>query len=164
MVSSLPTLKNAFDLVDHDVLLEKLRLYDLDVSSLHLVKSYLTSRKLFTSVKNESSLPRELAHGVPQGSLLAPLLFLIFIKDLPEAVTPPTTVDIFADDNTLSNSATWNEVGTLRSYLGNSILLLEDWSKQNRLHLNIKKPNRCSLLLKDWVPSFRLKIYLWALK
>ena len=131
--------KKAFDLVDHDLLLEKLRLYDLDDSSLHLMRSYLTSRKQFTTVENVSSPLRELTHGVPQGSVLAPLLFLIFINDLPEAFTPSTTVDIFADDTTLSNSATWNEVGTLKNDLGNSILLLEDWSKQNRPHLNIKK-------------------------
>ena len=131
--------KKAFDFVDHDVLLEKLRLYDLDDSSLYLMRSYLTSRKQFTTVKNVSSPLRELTHGVPQGSVLAPLLFLIFISDLPEAFTPSTTVDIFADDTTLSNSATWNEVGTLKNDLGNSILLLEDWSKQKRQHLNIKK-------------------------
>ena len=104
-----------------------------------IMRSYLTSRKQFTTVKNVSSPLRELTHGVPQGSVLAPLLFLIFINNLPEAFTPSTTVDIFADDTTLSNSATWNEVGTLKNDLGNSILLLEDWSKQNRLHLNIKK-------------------------
>ena len=128
------------------------------------MRSYLTSRKQFTTVKNVSSPLRELTHGVPQGSVLAPLLFLIFINDLPEAFTPSTTVDIFADDTTLSNSATWNKVGTLKNDLGNSILLLEDWSKQNRLHLNIKKTKSMLITGKDWVPSFCLKIYLWTLK
>ena len=106
------------------------------------MRSYLTSCKQFTTVKNVSSPLRELTHDVPQGSVLAsppPLLFLIFINDLPEVLTPSTTVDIFGNDTTLSNSATWNEVGTLKIDFGNSILLLEDWSKQNRLHLNIKK-------------------------
>ena len=96
--------QKAFDLVDHSVLIEKLHIYGLDANATELMSSYLSGRKQATDVNGKLSSFQLLNHGVPQGSVLAPLLFLIFINDLPVGVIGQnTTVDIFADDTSMSS-------------------------------------------------------------
>ena len=99
--------KKAFDLVDHKALISKLHIYGFEDISLKLVTLYITSRKQCTSLKSQLSSSQLLTHGVPQGSILAPLLFLIFVNDLPESILYPAIDDIFADDTTISNSSSW---------------------------------------------------------
>ena len=95
--------QKAFDLVNHDILIEKLRIYGLDDNSLVFVRSFLQNRTQRTVIRSAQSSPQPLKQGIPQGSVLSPLLFLVhnYINDLPEAVSQPTTVDIFADDTAL---------------------------------------------------------------
>ena len=129
----------AFDLVDHEIMIQKLQIYGLDENSLKLLKSYLSDRKQRTVIGNAYSSSQSLLHGVPQGSVLAPLLFPIYINDLAEVMPPATTVDIFADDTTLSASAPSTDTSGLCAELCKSTGDLENWSNNNRFKLHTKK-------------------------
>ena len=89
------------DLVSHQLLLTKLQAYGVSQKCVEWFKSYLLDRCQFVSVNGVSSQEMCIQSGVPQGSLLGPLLFIIFINDLPQSIRN-ASVDIFADDTTLS--------------------------------------------------------------
>ena len=92
-------LKKAFDTCNHDILFSKLEKYRIKNTELLWFKSYLTDRKQFVSIKNKSSPLLNIFLGVPQGSILGPLLFLIYINDLP--LSSSFLSLLFADDTTL---------------------------------------------------------------
>ena len=93
-------LQKAFDTVNHDVLLFKLEYYGIRGSALKWFKSYLSNRSQFVSINNVFSATRMIKCGVPQGSILGPLLFLIYINDLHECIKHSTAYH-FADDTNL---------------------------------------------------------------
>lgn len=93
-------LKKAFDTVDHIILLGKLKSLGISSNNLEWFHSYLSSRYQKTVIGQASSTSRKVSIGVPQGSILRPLLFAIYINDLPK-VLRNTTVTLFADDTAL---------------------------------------------------------------
>ena len=94
-------LKKAFDTVDHEILLQKLYLYGIKGTSYAWFKSYIQNRKQICSMNGKKSHPIEIRCGVPQGSNLGPILFLLCINDLPKCLQT-TQANLFADDTNLS--------------------------------------------------------------
>jgi len=129
--------KKAFDMVDHGTLLCKLEAYKLDRNALLWFESYLTDRTQLVSFKVETSTMRSITAGVPQGSILGPLLFLLFINDLPLHVH--TQLDMFADDTTLPTSSDCANVEELKNTLSSEVSNVNEWATNNKLPLNCSK-------------------------
>ena len=129
-------LKIAFDTVDHDILLAKLRKYGSDNLELTWFASYLTSRKQFCKVNGICSKTKDIHCGVPQGSCLGPLSFLIYINDLPFALKKGK-VTMYADDKSISYSS--SSLVDIEQTLNSELNDLKLWLQGNRLSLNVLK-------------------------
>lgn len=125
-------LSKAFDLV----LLRKLRKFHLDSPSITWFDSYLRNRCQQTYVSGASSDIKDVSSGVPQGSVLGPLLFLMFINDLPSSCTL-ATADIFADDTTLSYHGT--SIFDVNNSLCADLANVSTWCNSNNMSLNVSK-------------------------
>ena len=90
----------AFDTVDHSILLDKLEYYGISGTTLDWFKSYLTDRTQNVSINGQLSISNKIQRGVPQGSVLGPLLFLLYRNDMPH-VSKLLTFYLFADDTSI---------------------------------------------------------------
>ena len=134
----------AFDTLNHDLLLAKLHAYGFDKPALSLVKSYLTNRWQRTKINNEFSSWSELLLGVPQGSILGPLLFIIYINDL-FFINEDVDVCNFADDTTFY--ACDQDLNSLLLRLEHDSLLAIEWFQDNYMKLN---EDKCHLILSGF--------------
>ena len=128
-------LKKAFDTVDFSILLKKLDHYGIRGQSNEWFKNYLNNRKQFVVVNGDSFSLRDIECGVPQGSVLGPLLFLLFVNDLPAATNFFTI--LFANDTTFQISGTNME--QLFHNANTELKKAAEWFSANKLTLNIKK-------------------------
>ena len=111
---------------------------DFRKAFINLMKSYLKNRTQVVSVNGTKSNTAEISSGVPQGSILGPLLFLIFVNDLPLVLSGKvSSTDMYADDTTIYDIQA--DMGTLRSNLQESLTILQKWCKQNGMLLNTEK-------------------------
>ena len=142
-VAILTDLSKAFDCLSHDLLIAKLEAYGFDKSALELIYDYLKNRMQRTKVNGSYSSWRELLSGVPQGSILGPLLFNIFINDIFFFLNKSKIAN-FADDNTAY--AIENDIMELLKTLESETFTVLNWFRMNEM-----KPNqgKCHLLVAD---------------
>ena len=131
-------LTKAFDTVDHNILIRKLEYYGIRGLLGDWFRSYLTDRYQFVSVKNTNSQQKPITCGVPQGSVLGPLLFLLYINDFYKCA-PDLDFHLFADDSNLLCSD--RNLQILESKVNNQLQKVYEWLCANKLSLNVDKTN-----------------------
>ena len=130
-------LTKAFDLVNHDILVGKLQTYGVRGHVLTLVKSYLSNRQQYTKVKGEISDIATVSCGVPQGSVLGPLFFLIFINDIQNCTSED--IRLFADDTNIF--IVDKEPPKIRQRADRCMCNIVEWLNSNKILLSEGKTN-----------------------
>ena len=131
-------LQKAFDTVNHKILLSKLEHYGVRGCALEWFRSYLSNRKQYVSVNGSNSNLLSITCGVPQGSVLGPLLFLIYINDLPNA-SKKLCFYLFADDTNIYCES--KDLSCLIKTVNKELRSIKKWLDANKLSLNIGKTN-----------------------
>ena len=131
----------AFDSVNHDILLQKLKeCYNIDGILLKFLANYLSNRNQKVVIGSESSSVLKVHSGVPQGSILGPLLFVLFINDLPSGLSDGTNISLYADDTKI-----WRKISSLSDCISlqADIDNLNEWAIQNKMKFH---PSKCKVL------------------
>ena len=129
-------LQKAFDTVEHSILLKKLEHYGIRGVVNNLLQTYLQTRYHSVEINNRMSKNILIKHGVPQGSVLGPLLFLIYINDLHNAIAH-SKVFHFADDTSLIYPNT--SLKMINKHVNHDLSLLSNWLRSNKISLNVNK-------------------------
>ena len=124
-----------FDMINIDLLLSKLKLYQFDETLLKWMNSYLKERNHSIKINDYLSSLTPITHGVPQGSIIVPLLFIIFVNDLHLSTNLP--IDMYADDSTLHTNG--KTVAELNEKLTTAVSSVNDWCTSNDMVINEKK-------------------------
>ena len=150
-------LSKAFDTVNHNILFDKLEHYGIRGLALDWVKSYFSNRLQYVQFNDHYSNSKNVLCGVPQGSILGPLFFLLYINDICN-VSEIVNLILFADDTNIFLSH--NDHNYLVNTLNVEINKLFDWFNINKLSLNLKK-TKCMVFKarqRRYCPNIQLKI------
>ena len=150
-------LQKAFDTVNHSILTDKLSHYGIRGTANNWFKSYLNNRYQFVSINGAESHPIPILHGVPQGSVLGPLLFLVYINDLHCAINF-SSVYHFADDTNLLNIS--SSVKRTQKQVNLDLKSLYKWLLANKISLNCSKTELVIFHKIGFKTDFNLKIKL----
>ena len=129
-------LKKAFDTVNHDILIDKMSFYGFRGNALSWIKSYLGERSQYVEINNVQSSPKTIKCGVPQGSVLGPLLFLVFINDIFNTSNCLSFI-LFADDTNIFYSD--KNINSLINTLNHELVKVASWLRANKLTLHPDK-------------------------
>ena len=129
-------LSKAFDTVNHSILFDKLKYYGIRGLALDWVKSYFSNRVQFVPFNDCFSASKNISCGVPQGSILGPLFFLLYINDIAN-VSKLVDLILFADDTSIFFSH--KDINYLNNVLNRELRKLSDWFIVNKLSLNLTK-------------------------
>ena len=130
-------LSKAFDSISHNLLLKKMQKLGLENNSLMWIQSYLSNRKQITRIKEFTSSTEIIKSGVPQGSILGPLLFLCYVNDLPEVFENKCQMLSYADDTQLLVTA--KTKSDLKNKLETALNTAQNWYSKNLMLNNIGK-------------------------
>ena len=136
VISVFMDLSKAFDTLDHIILFSKLEHFGVRGSALNWFKSYISNRQQYTCINSVCSHMQSINFGVPQGSILGPLLFLMYINDIVNTSSLLQFI-LFADDTTITFSH--SNIKSLFDTLNNELPKISSWFKCNRLSLNLQK-------------------------
>ena len=131
----------AFDSVNHDKILHKLKFqFGIDGMLLKFLTEYLSNRTQRVVVENTQSIPLPVLSGVPQGSIIGPLLFVIFINDIGDGISENSNISLYADDTKLYREINCDRDNEL---LQQDINLLNNWATNNLMRFH---PEKCKVL------------------
>ena len=149
----------AFDTVSHDLILNKLKTqYNINGTLLKFFTEYLCSRKQHVILDNVISEHVDVLSGVPQGSILGPLLFVLFINDIYTNIDKDTNIALFADDTKI-----WRDINSEADceILQNNINTLSTWSRNNKMSFH---PDKCKALSIHDFEKLQKKALKWIFK
>ena len=130
-------LKKAFDTVNHAILLKKLTSFGIMGMELDWFKSYLSDREQATKIGTTLSKSKGVCFGVPQGTILGPLLFTMYINDLPLTVSSDTKITLYADDTAVFFAS--KDINEINAHLNAVLERITSWMEVNKLTLNAQK-------------------------
>ena len=141
-------LQKAFDTNDHKILIEKMSCLGFHESTIRWYKYYLTNRCFIVNVGKDFSSPGKLSCGVPQGSILGPLLFLLYVNDMPQAVK--SDLLLYVDDTCLMY--TGKDIRMIEEQLNTDLSSLCDWFIDNKLSVHFEEEITKSILFGNKRP------------
>ena len=136
VISVFLDLSKAFDTVDHELLIAKLHYYNFDLKTINLLKNYLNNRSIKVNINGTLSNTNSLKTGIPQGSVLGPLFFVLYVNDLLYLDIQSKPI-LFADDTTISTFG--KKVPDIINKLVEDMDKINKWLQNNRLIINFKK-------------------------
>ena len=127
----------AFDSIDHNILAEKLQMYGLDVKPQKFMKEYMSCRKQTTTINGHISQEAQVQYGTAQGSILGPLIFILYVNDIFDTVKSENSIHMYADDTLLICKD--NDIHKVTEKAQNAYLRIKTWCDANKLTLNAEK-------------------------